>query len=165
MYYDYFDYNHRYGGKSKKFDALLEAWAYYKSRKASDYDYGDSFRITEAPTAIWCTEKPTHNEHGWSFGHEPTIEEKLRRAVTDAIQAWKKADEAYRVAYADFCLLAREEGYLAGETLAAEERAQRLHCIANNLWEKVEEAVSERDKYYDPKGSKKQKEAEDDLPF
>ena len=176
--YDYFDYNNRsHGNKSKQFDNLADAWEYYKSRKSSDYNYGDSFHTTHTPIAIWCAEKHVHKEHGQRFGHQPTVEEKLCRAIDDAIMVWKEANDAYEEAHAEFCRLAKEEGLFVTETFDAEIHAQELHAIACDLWEKVEEAEAKRDAYweyqgilrehfgYDPEDEDLFPELEECLPF
>ena len=133
--YDYFDYNGRYhGNESKQFDNLTDAWAEYKNRH--DYNYGDSFHFTYKPVAVWIPEQPIHNIHGQRFGHKPTIEEKLRRAVDDALTIWSEANEIYRDTFDKY-------GYWHPKTNEARIKAE-------DLWEKIEEAEAERDEYLNP---------------
>lgn len=97
--YDYFDYDGKYHKPvTTVIDGALDAWNFYQSEKAKDYDYGDSYRethIDRLPRDYGCA-KSTHHIHGQRFGHKPTVEEKLMRAWEDANAAWKehKTDDA-----------------------------------------------------------------------
>ena len=137
--YDYFDY---YGNYSKPqttvVDSALKAWNFYKAEKANDYSYGDAYRETHIYRLPrdYGYQVPSHKIHGQRFGHKPTKEEKLRRAVDDALKVWEAAHKEYREVF-DKC------GYWHPKT-------NEFRIKAEELWERVEEAEAERDEYLHP---------------
>ena len=137
--YDYFDYDGKYHKpQTTVIEGALNAWNFYKSEKSKDYNYGDSYRETHIyrfPNAYGYV-KPPHKIHGQRFGHKPTVEEKLRRAVDDALDAWREANETYRATFDKY-------GYWHPKTNEARIKAE-------DLWEKIEEAETERDEYLHP---------------
>ena len=72
--YDYF-----VGAKTFKeeFNSLLEAWAYYTSRKNEDLNYEDHYESTKKPCWVWENKKTTQPKHGRVLGYAPSEEDIL----------------------------------------------------------------------------------------
>lgn len=58
--------------EEKKFSSILEAFKYYKKASQYDFDYGDSFAITEKPFGCFSSLKEKQPKHGLVLGHKPT---------------------------------------------------------------------------------------------
>ena len=68
--YDYFDYDGKYHKPvTTVIDGALDAWNFYQSEKAKDYDYGDSYRETHIDRLLVIMLCKVHSPyHGQRFG-------------------------------------------------------------------------------------------------